>query len=387
MLSSETASQDKSFSQSNFASREPSSLGQTSNETSYLKDQAKLCSSSPNSKSTNLARRKRGHRRLPCKARNVPEDHNVITAYFDIPADIEHGALLICSHPECARSGRRFRYCASCSIPVAKRNFLKRHSHDRPKDQLRSVGKSKLIACPLLPNDETTAKVNTEKKTRSDSSMGSEEEDDIWGSVEDALDRYLDAEEESSKEHYDTKEHQESVPISLGPFLPVSTSTSTVNSHTTKLQESLTKTAEVNPDSLKHSSKHHSKLPTAQCNNSVNKVTTIYGGPQMSMHLTPREIQWVNLLHNRPATDNTSLMHHWMESVLLLSEAQNDNATISNHSLEPSLNVSHFNHGATSKRPSIGHSSDKEDKEIFKRMRLNSLGDMSFIQEVADIFD
>mmetsp|Transcript_11721 Transcript_11721/g.12893 ORF Transcript_11721/g.12893 Transcript_11721/m.12893 type:complete len:108 (+) Transcript_11721:127-450(+) len=107
----------------------------------------------------------------------------------------------------------------------------------------------------------------------------------------------------------------------------------------------------------------------------------------MSMHLTPREIQWVNLLHNRPATDNTSLMHHWMESVLLLSEAQNDNATISNHSLEPSLNVSHFNHGATSKRPSIGHSSDKEDKEIFKRMRLNSLGDMSFIQEVADIFD
>lgn len=69
------------------------------------------------------------HRRMPCKARNVPADHKPETAYFDIHPHTEHGKVLICSHKECAASGRRFRYCAVCAIPVAKRNFLKRHSH------------------------------------------------------------------------------------------------------------------------------------------------------------------------------------------------------------------------------------------------------------------
>lgn len=71
----------------------------------------------------------RQHRRMPCKARNVPDDHKPETAYFDIHPHTEHGKVLICSHKECAASGRRFRYCAVCAIPVAKRNFLKRHSH------------------------------------------------------------------------------------------------------------------------------------------------------------------------------------------------------------------------------------------------------------------
>lgn len=50
-------------------------------------------------------------RRFPCRARNISNNHNSDNAYVDVPADAPHGQLLCCSHPECVKSGRRFRYC------------------------------------------------------------------------------------------------------------------------------------------------------------------------------------------------------------------------------------------------------------------------------------
>jgi hypothetical protein len=50
-------------------------------------------------------------RRLPCKARGMGDSHTTATAFFDIPHDLKHGAVLACSHRLCANSGRRFRYC------------------------------------------------------------------------------------------------------------------------------------------------------------------------------------------------------------------------------------------------------------------------------------
>lgn len=67
--------------------------------------------------------------RYPCKARNVAPDHNNDTAYLELPANPCHGHQLYCSHRECKESGRAFRWCDVCQIVVAKRNFMKRHSH------------------------------------------------------------------------------------------------------------------------------------------------------------------------------------------------------------------------------------------------------------------
>lgn len=36
---------------------------------------------------------------------------------------------MICSHRACRNAGVKFRYCAFCKAPVAKRNFKRRHSH------------------------------------------------------------------------------------------------------------------------------------------------------------------------------------------------------------------------------------------------------------------
>jgi hypothetical protein len=51
------------------------------------------------------------HRRIPCRARSLSNNHNIDTAYFEIPYDAPHGLQLHCSHQECIQSGRRFRYC------------------------------------------------------------------------------------------------------------------------------------------------------------------------------------------------------------------------------------------------------------------------------------
>jgi hypothetical protein len=58
------------------------------------------------------------------------------TAYFVIPENVKHGEELICSYFACRNAGIKFRYCSHCKVPVAKRNFRKRHKHggeDIPK--------------------------------------------------------------------------------------------------------------------------------------------------------------------------------------------------------------------------------------------------------------
>ena len=52
-------------------------------------------------------------RRVPCRARCMPTEHNAATAYFEIPNDAFHGMPLSCSMPKCRgqSGGPRFRYC------------------------------------------------------------------------------------------------------------------------------------------------------------------------------------------------------------------------------------------------------------------------------------
>jgi hypothetical protein len=49
-----------------------------------------------------------------------------------IPENVEHGEELICSYFACRNAGIKFRYCTHCKVPVAKRNFRKRHKHGKP---------------------------------------------------------------------------------------------------------------------------------------------------------------------------------------------------------------------------------------------------------------
>ena len=115
-------------------------------------------------------------RRFPCKARRLrAKNHTIETAYLEVPPNTKHGAMIRCSHPDCSKNGRAFRWCAVCDLPVAKRNFMKRHSHGLVssvrytlrhyvRDQIRqteeqSEGTSKTSA------SSTTSSSTTDNKT------------------------------------------------------------------------------------------------------------------------------------------------------------------------------------------------------------------------------
>lgn len=78
------------------------------------------------------------------------------TAYFVVPEDVKHGAELVCSYDHCRNAGIKFRYCVFCSLPVAKRNFFKKHKHEGkiPPERLGNGGILKEDDMPQ--QDETT---------------------------------------------------------------------------------------------------------------------------------------------------------------------------------------------------------------------------------------
>jgi hypothetical protein len=91
--------------------------------------------------------------------------HNIQTAYFVIPENAQHGEELMCSYFLCRNTGIKFRYCAYCNVPVAKRNFRKRHQHGKQADAESHSGddSASLSRCSadeekIKTNDETPAR-------------------------------------------------------------------------------------------------------------------------------------------------------------------------------------------------------------------------------------
>jgi hypothetical protein len=112
--------------------------------------------------------------RVACKARGVQILHNAKNAYIDIPTNAEHGTILECSNSVCRSSGRRFRFCTVCKIPVAFRNFAKRHSHGilQPPSPLEETAVTQLASLrqtsQTVPNDTSSNTSATEEKRNRD---------------------------------------------------------------------------------------------------------------------------------------------------------------------------------------------------------------------------
>jgi len=94
---------------------------------------------------------------FPCRARGMEQGHNFESAYFTVPEGLDHGADLYCSYRACRAEGCKFRYCATCKAPAARRNFRKRHGHEetKPKNKVVPVKKT----TPTSTTAETSEKV------------------------------------------------------------------------------------------------------------------------------------------------------------------------------------------------------------------------------------
>jgi len=100
---------------------------------------------------------------FPCRARGMEQAHNFESAYFTIPDDLDHGADLYCSYPACRTEGCKFRYCATCKAPAARRNFRKRHGNCGKSDNKQK--KKELIEISPKFMDKKGISVVTHKST------------------------------------------------------------------------------------------------------------------------------------------------------------------------------------------------------------------------------
>jgi hypothetical protein len=89
---------------------------------------------------------------------------------------MSHGEELFCSHQTCRNGGVKFRFCTVCQVPVAKRNFRKRHMHgmqDSKTPRKRGKGKRSLtsqqqsfaLVPPLSQENEHAPKAKNESAT------------------------------------------------------------------------------------------------------------------------------------------------------------------------------------------------------------------------------
>uniref|UniRef100_A0A7S2IEK0 Uncharacterized protein n=1 Tax=Helicotheca tamesis TaxID=374047 RepID=A0A7S2IEK0_9STRA len=283
------------------------------------------------------------HRRMPCKARSVPADHTAENAYFNIPPNAAHGLTLVCSYPECSLSGGRFKFCAVCDIPVAKRNFARRHSHGlltrRGQSSIEhepglSVELVRQLCGPLAMPGAKQQKGDTEEADSSNAASTP---------AEMQISNFFNTSKDSAgmpmpMTSLDLSERQ-GPPIchDITPSEPKPKSGDWVETPSL-LQDQGQKGSEIyslfqqgKPEASCAESRdgHESrKRPRDQMtsNYKPSDETPHKGEPQTEgadvtvMYLTSWEREWNTLLYNRPPTSDKKRMHKWMEKVLSQSE-------------------------------------------------------------------
>jgi hypothetical protein len=192
------------------------------------------------------------------------------TAYFVIPENVKHGEELICSYFACRNAGIKFRYCSHCKVPVAKRNFRKRHKHggeiagDKDDDSGDDDTPKKGIPSQITASREEEV-----------------DEDDISSQSGDSTNH----QEESKKDSELCESHV------TGPMLTVETNKA--------------KAVEPEEDAL------------------VNLTIS-----------AERQARWISLLAKRPSTKDSDTMSGWLMEVLAVSDLETPLPTLNNETVK-----------------------------------------------------
>jgi hypothetical protein len=213
------------------------------------------------------------------------------TAYFVIPENVKHGEELICSYFACRNAGIKFRYCSHCKVPVAKRNFRKRHKHggeDIPKGTGDESGDEAELAVKKGIPSQITA--NREAA--------------------------IDADGISSQSADSTKEHHEK------------------NMTETDVQQGLVRSSMRTFEIKQSKDTSFKDIPAAAAPLGDDKISE------------KRQKRWVSLLARRPSTKDGDSMSAWLMEVLAVS----DLATPLKITPENSARVSQETHPSVKKK-------------------------------------
>jgi hypothetical protein len=224
----------------------------------------------------------------------------VQTAYFVVSDHIKHGEELFCSYFACRNAGTKFRYCSHCKVPVAKRNFRKRHKHA-----------GKLIGVPKVADvmDDDDDDDDTEEDSVEDSNISAEEDykkqyDKMTPSVVVATAKSSTKYKKSpavAKPKKKEKSPKKGLPTTTAkkPAGPSITAQSMLE---TLLQRKV-KQLQVSSDSSKCLPRHD-PIPPEELEDALDE----------------RQMQWTSLLGKRPRSGHIESTASWVQEVLAVSD-------------------------------------------------------------------
>lgn len=233
---------------------------------------------------------------VPCRARGMPMDHNFKTAYFVIPENVRHGEELICSYFACRNAGVKFRYCSHCKVPVAKRNFRKRHKHgdnmgkdggnddDQSGTEEDGCSDGESPEVPAVPSQVTTGRSSSSSRKEAIPTQ-------VTTTTEERVSKKNRSEERSKKSH-----------------IPSQVTTS--NNSSGKKDKSSKKSS---------SSKSKGGGSSGASGRDINSIC-MRAGDDRGKVIETRQKRWAYLLEKRPQTKDGEAMSAWLMQVLAVSD-------------------------------------------------------------------
>lgn len=213
------------------------------------------------------------------------------TAYFVISEDAKHGEDLVCSYFACRNGGVKFRYCAHCMAPVAKRNFCRRHDHGMSKVDGETNGEDDEVS---LDQSEGSAPKDSEGVAKPCKESNKE------SSPEKALKK---------------KEAKESAQASMN--LLTSTATNKFLDSNKKKRKKTTDEIKTNEDGKDSSEDMEVEVP----NESTSGIPLEGEGSRgLASISSKRRKLWTELLVRRPRTKDPRHLSAWLNEVLTVSE-------------------------------------------------------------------
>lgn len=252
-------------------------------------------------------------------ANSIPSSSTIPqqTAYFVINNGIQHGEDVVCSHPACRNAGVKFRYCSFCKAPVAKRNFRRRHNHG---------GENSSSGSDYL--DDESAKLSTTSGTSSRRMISASEEEPeakrtkLISSEDDDVETTTDSSKSSSAN---------------GRKSSSSKTKSSANKPTTEKAEA--------PDPAPKKTVQP-QVPTATATATVatceadSSTATMKASGKSTSSLERRQ-EWAKLLEERPTTNDSESMSAWIDKILKVSEAGQQEAKTLNEIAAAHYPVNH----------------------------------------------
>ena len=226
---------------------------------------------------------------------------------------MKHGTELLCSYFTCRNAGIKFRYCVYCKLPVAKRNFAKRHKHagkKLPDDATSSDSAAQNDTNRATEDDSAPRCIVIEEKEKQTKDDGTPQKKDSSSEENHLREEPLQSANEAKSTH-EISESPISGDTSENPMQPEKMKgPSTLGDEPKKIEKDHQSTS---PDEQKKSMSSKDTLPVC-----VSAKVTI---PPSKRHEA-----WEKLLLLRPKVTrpNSDAMQAWIQEVLRVSDFETE---------------------------------------------------------------